>query len=176
MKVRNTFIIFLVSGFWHGANWTFIAWGALNAIYFLPLLLMKKNRDNLETVAQGRKFPNIREMVSMLVTFGLTCFAWIFFRAQDMHHAFAYIGEIFSSSLFTVPNIVNTGVGLGLKGMAFFLVIFLLFEWFNREHKFALASMGVLHRYRYAVFYFLVLSIIYSSGFNQAKSFIYFQF
>ncbi|MBF1097142.1 MAG: MBOAT family protein, partial [Riemerella sp.] len=54
MKVRNTFVIFVVSGFWHGANWTFIAWGLLNAIYFLPLLLTSKNRVNLGVVADGR--------------------------------------------------------------------------------------------------------------------------
>src|SRR4030095_12748930 len=69
MKVRNTFIIFLVSGFWHGANWTFIIWGALNAIYFLPLLLLNKNRNNLETVAQGKYLPTPRELINMGLTF-----------------------------------------------------------------------------------------------------------
>lgn len=78
MKVRNTFIIFLLSGFWHGANWTFIAWGALNAMYFLPLLLTQNNRANLDIVAQGKNVPSFREFSSMLVTFGLTVFAWIF--------------------------------------------------------------------------------------------------
>ena len=48
MKIRNIFIIFIVSGFWHGANWTFIIWGALNAIYFLPLMLLNRNRNNIE--------------------------------------------------------------------------------------------------------------------------------
>ena len=57
MKVRNTFAIFLVSGFWHGANWTFIIWGALNAIYFLPLLFTNNNRKNLGVVAEGKLFP-----------------------------------------------------------------------------------------------------------------------
>lgn len=72
MKVRNTFIIFIVSGFWHGANWTFIVWGALNAIYFLPLLLTNNNRNNLETVAQGKLLPSIKELSFMILTFGLT--------------------------------------------------------------------------------------------------------
>ena len=71
-RIRNTFIIFLVSGFWHGANWTFIAWGALNAIYFLPLLLLNKNRSNMDIVAQGKTFPSLREVIGMAVTFGLT--------------------------------------------------------------------------------------------------------
>jgi len=100
MKVRNTFMIFIVSGFWHGANWTFIVWGALNAIYFLPLLLTNNNRNNLETVAQGKLLPSIKEVYFMLLTFGLTVFAWIFFRAENIGHAISYISEILSPSLF----------------------------------------------------------------------------
>ena len=73
--VRNTFIIFLVSGFWHGANWTFIIWGFLNALYFLPLLLIKRNRKNLDIVAENRVLPSIRELLSMFTTFSLTVFA-----------------------------------------------------------------------------------------------------
>src|SRR5690606_6209347 len=87
-KVRNIFIIFLVSGFWHGANWTFIAWGLLNALYIMPSIFFETNRRNLDVVAQGRVFPNLREILSMGVTFGLTVIAWVFFRAKDLHHAF----------------------------------------------------------------------------------------
>jgi len=65
MKIRNTFIIFIVSGFWHGANWTFIVWGALNALYFLPLLLANKNRSNLGVVAEGKLLPTLKELTSM---------------------------------------------------------------------------------------------------------------
>ncbi|WP_067151958.1 MBOAT family O-acyltransferase, partial [Pseudotamlana agarivorans] len=100
MKVRNTFIIFLVSGFWHGANWTFIAWGALNALYFLPLLLLKRNRTNLGNVAHGKTLPNFKEFFSMLITFGLTVIAWVFFRAENIHHALSYLNNIFSLSFF----------------------------------------------------------------------------
>ena len=60
MKVRNTFIIFIVSGFWHGANWTFVVWGALNALYFLPLLLTNSNRNNLHIVAEGKFLPSLK--------------------------------------------------------------------------------------------------------------------
>jgi len=106
MKVRNTFMIFIVSGFWHGANWTFIVWGALNAIYFLPLLLTNNNRNNLETVAQGKLLPSIKEVYFMLLTFGLTVFAWIFFRAENIGHAISYISEILSPSLFLYQNLL----------------------------------------------------------------------
>jgi len=91
MKIRNTFIIFLVSGFWHGANWTFIIWGGLNALYFLPLLLAKKNRKNIDTVAQDKIFPSVRESLSMIGTFSLTVLAWIFFRAESLPHALNYL-------------------------------------------------------------------------------------
>ena len=103
MKVRNTFAIFLVSGFWHGANWTFIIWGALNAIYFLPLLLTNNNRKNLGVVAEGKLLPSIRELFAMLTTFTLTVFAWIFFRAENISHAFSYIGGIFSDTILDKP-------------------------------------------------------------------------
>jgi D-alanyl-lipoteichoic acid acyltransferase DltB (MBOAT superfamily) len=94
MKIRNTFIIFLVSGFWHGANWTFIVWGALNAIYFLPLVLFNKNRTNMDAVAQNKLFPSIIEITSILLTFGLSTLAWIFFRSKDISEAFIYISTM----------------------------------------------------------------------------------
>ena len=87
MKIRNIFIIFLVSGFWHGANWTFIVWGAINAIYFLPLILTHNNRNHIEIVAKGKSLPDIKEVLFILTTFGFTVFAWIFFRAENISHA-----------------------------------------------------------------------------------------
>ena len=101
--VRNTFIVFLVCGLWHGANWTFIAWGLINAIYFLPLLLLGKNRKNIDTVAQGKILPSIKELFQMGITFALATLGWIFFRADSIGQAFAYIGNIFSKSLISDP-------------------------------------------------------------------------
>jgi alginate O-acetyltransferase complex protein AlgI len=98
MKVRNTFLIFIVSGFWHGTNWTFIVWGALNAIYFLQLLLLKKNTANTDTVAQGKYLPTIKEVINMGTTLGLPVLAWVFFRAENMGYAWRYLSEIFSYS------------------------------------------------------------------------------
>lgn len=89
--VRNTFVIFLLSGFWHGANWTFIAWGAYHALLFLPLILLGKNRKYTNQVAEGRLLPTWREAVQMLVTFGLVVFGWIIFRATGMPSLFHYL-------------------------------------------------------------------------------------
>ncbi|MDA3884026.1 MAG: MBOAT family protein [Candidatus Delongbacteria bacterium] len=172
-KVRNTFIIFIVSGFWHGANWTFIAWGALNAIYFLPLLLMKRNRKNIGTVAENTIFPSLRETLSILSTFTLTTFAWIFFRAESMKHAFEYIAGIFSKSLLSSPDISAKG-WITLKLIVFFVVI----EWIGRKEEFAIANLSI---YKYKIpkwiFYYGIVLMIYILGnYSETIEFIYFQF
>lgn len=169
MKVRNIFIIFLVSGFWHGANWTFIAWGALNAVYFLPLLLLKKNRTNLETVAPGRCLPTLKEFLSMSGTFALTVFAWIFFRAENITHAFSYISGIFSKSLFTIPEIRP-------RNIVILIGILLIIEWLGREKQFAISEFGKQwpRAIRWAFYYLIIFAILNFRG--EAQQFIYFQF
>ena len=135
MKVRNTFAIFLVSGFWHGANWTFIIWGALNAVYFLPLLLTDNNRKNLGVVAEGKLLPSLGELFAMLTTFGLTVFAWIFFRAEDLNHAFSYIKAIFSETLFIIPtnDLKFLSDGAHIIYVVIMISVLVLFEWINRS-------------------------------------------
>jgi alginate O-acetyltransferase complex protein AlgI len=173
MKIRNTFIIFIVSGFWHGANWTFIVWGALNAIYFLPLLLTNNNRNNLETVAQGKAFPSIKELSYMLVTFSLTVFAWIFFRANDIGHAISYISEILSPSIFSIPEFVGMRSALTT---IILVTIFVLVEWKGREGQYAIAHLGIKWKrpIRYALYYAIIIAIFWFGGNEQ--QFIYFQF
>ncbi|MEM7109561.1 MAG: MBOAT family O-acyltransferase [Bacteroidota bacterium] len=173
MKVRNTFIIFVVSGFWHGANWTFIIWGALNAIYFLPLLMTNSNRNNLETVAQGRLLPSLKEILLMGLTFGLTVFAWIFFRAENMGHAITYISGILSESLFSIPTFDDSKNAL----ITIILVlVFILIEWIGRHEKYAISSLGLKWKrpFRYAMYYSIILAILWYHGDEQ--QFIYFQF
>lgn len=174
IKVRNTFVIFIVSGFWHGANWTFIVWGALNAVYFLPLLLTKKNRNNLHIVAQGKILPPFKEFILILMTFSMTTFAWIFFRAKNMEHAISYIAGIFSPSLFTTPSFAGMENILSINLL---LVVFIFFEWQGREGQFAIAHLGSKWRrpLRYAIYYCIVLVIMYYGNFNE-NQFIYFQF
>ena len=173
MKVRNTFIIFIVSGFWHGANWTFIVWGALNAIYFLPLLLSNNNRNNIDTVAQGKHLPGLKELFSMLTTFGLTVFAWIFFRAENIEHAINYISEIFSQSIFEIPSV---GLGIPIIITLLLIVLFLLIEWLGREHQYAIAYLGLQWKrlLRYAMYCAIIITILLCAG--QEQQFIYFQF
>jgi len=168
-KVRNIFIIFIVSGFWHGANWTFIIWGALNALYFLPLLLLNRNRQNLDIIARGRFLPTFKELALMSVTFGLTVLTWIFFRAENLGHAINYLSGIFSNSLFTAPQIMPLEVIL-------IIVIFILIEWIGREQSFAIERFGFHYSraFRWSFYLLICFCIFIFQGKQQA--FIYFQF
>jgi D-alanyl-lipoteichoic acid acyltransferase DltB (MBOAT superfamily) len=178
MKVRNTFIIFIVSGFWHGANWTFIIWGFLNACYFLPLLLTKNNRSNLDTVAQSRYFPTIKEFFQMGLTFVMSVFAWIFFRANNVKEAFEFILGIFSKSLFNMPYIIEEGTGKQILPKTIFLLIFILIivEWLGRENQHALEKINTkFHKpLRYLLYVLILFSIFWFGG--REQEFIYFQF
>ena len=173
LKMRNIFIIFLVSGFWHGANWTYVFWGGLHALYFLPLMLLNKNRDNIGVVAENQLFPSVKEMLSMAITFSLTVFAWIFFRAENLTHAFSYIGEIFSSSLFSLPaHFGGWRALMTLLGV----IIFMSVEWLQRDKQYALdLSMLKAGRYvRWSIYLMIIFAIISFGG--QQQEFIYFQF
>ena len=169
INIRNIFIIFIVSGFWHGANWNFIVWGALNALYFIPLMLTNSNRNNLTVVAQGKLLPSIKELSSILITFSLTVFAWVFFRAENISHAFSYIYDTFSMSLFSIPEVLP-------KTPIMLLTIFLIVEWIGRQQLYAIANLGLKWKrpIRHLMYYAIVIAIFWFSG--KEQQFIYFQF
>ncbi len=172
MRIRNTFIIFLVSGFWHGANWTFLAWGALNALFFLPLLLAGKNRNNLDVVAEGRLFPSLSELINMVITFIMTTFAWIFFRSESMAHAFDYINGIVSYSIFHTPQVD----GMAVVTLTITL-LFMIIEWLGREGPYALSHFGIAWpRILRWLFYALIICITVMFMETEESPFIYFQF
>lgn len=172
IKIRNVFIIFLVSGFWHGANWTFIVWGALNALYFIPILLANNNRKHLDSIAPGKLFPSFKEVSLMLLTFGLTVLGWIFFRANSIEHAVNYVSRIVSNSLFTIPEIRSKDLFLIL----FFICFLMLIEWLGREGQHALSHIyKIKKRYFRWSFYFLIALMIFIYQGKQ-QEFIYFQF
>jgi len=168
-RVRNVFIIFLVSGFWHGANWTFIVWGALNAIYILPVMLLNRNRLRLDIVAQGKLLPSVADALRILFTFCLTLLAWVFFRAESVGHAFEYLAGIVSPTLFSIPD--------PFPRSTFALIcVMLAVEWLGREQEFALAGLGLKwpRPLRWAMYYSMVLAILAMAG--KPQEFIYFQF
>lgn len=167
-QIRNIFIIFIVSGFWHGANWTFIFWGFLNALYFIPLMLANRNRQYLDIVAVDSYLPSFKDCLKILVTFFLTVFAWIFFRAENLAHAFQYIKGIANSSIFEMPDIRPSDLFV-------LILMFMVLEWIGRKHEFPLQNILYKNRVlRWAFYIFLILIIIIFSG--KQQEFIYFQF
>ena len=163
--IRNTFIIFLVSGLWHGANWTFVLWGAFHAILFLPLILLSKNRRYTDTVAANKRIPSLKEFFQMLITFIFATIGWIIFRSENIGQALYFFKNIFNSSLFEIPEISRTFV---------FIAIMLIVEWLNRkkEHAFQISIKSKI--LRYIVYYAIMLTIVLFSGVQE--QFIYFQF
>jgi D-alanyl-lipoteichoic acid acyltransferase DltB (MBOAT superfamily) len=170
--VLNTFIIFLVSGFWHGASWNFILWGGIHACGFLPLLLLNRNRKHLtDVVAQNSIFPNIKELWQMLSTFTFVTFAWVFFRAKDLSHALGYIKQIFVSIYNQPQQFLSAPTG---KNAIFYIVMVVLGDWYLRRNE---------RQYKFTNKVLLVLLAVISSVYfikqvlmGSNSSFIYFQF
>jgi D-alanyl-lipoteichoic acid acyltransferase DltB (MBOAT superfamily) len=171
ISIRNTFIIFLLSGFWHGAKWTFVLWGFLNALYFLPLLLMKKNRKYINVIADGKIFPTTKETFSILVTFSLTVFAWIFFRSENINDAFGYISRIFAGPFLSLSALP---IGMGMILRIAIIVLFSIIEWLGRKNTYAIENIPLHRNLRRICYYGILGCILLFSGVPQ--TFIYFQF
>ncbi len=178
MKIRNTFVIFIVSGFWHGANWTFIVWGFINALYIMPSILLNKNKVNMEVVAKNKIFPSFKEIYSIAFTFALTLLAWIFFRAENLSHAISYIKNMLAG-LFTQWaydksfNFIEWNVPPALPLL---LLFGFLTEWAGRDSEFALQKIGLSWPYSIRIFFYvcILMSIFIFAG--KDEQFIYFQF
>ena len=169
-QIRNTFAIFLVSGFWHGANWTFLAWGAYHAVLFLPLLLRGKNRTYLQTVAENRAFPSFGELGRMLATFALVLVGWTFFRAQSMGEAIHWFGLAVDPRTFGVLHGLPREAVVAVIAWAVTLVS----EWWNRREAFGLARLPRMTILRWGVYYLLLWAVVFYVPGTQ--TFIYFQF
>jgi alginate O-acetyltransferase complex protein AlgI len=160
--ITNIFIIFLVSGFWHGANYTFIAWGTINAIWFIPYYLLGKKTNN-------KPSPWYKTTAQVVVTFSVVCLAWIFFRSENILDAFQYIKQIFTAQLFTIPGHPSLE-----KTPLYWVVILMFFEllYFKQPYQFTLANIAKPIRW---LIYYLVIWLILFYG-QEKVSFIYFQF
>jgi D-alanyl-lipoteichoic acid acyltransferase DltB (MBOAT superfamily) len=168
--IRNTFIIFLVSGFWHGANWTFIAWGAYHAILFLPLILTGKNRKYTNQVAEGRWLPTPKEAGQMLLTFVLAVLGWIIFRAETVGIAWEYVCGIFNASILSVPYFY-----VGTKKAILMVAIMLIIEWISRKKEHSLQYSNKTPSWLTWLCSMVIVLMILEFG-GSSQSFIYFQF
>jgi D-alanyl-lipoteichoic acid acyltransferase DltB (MBOAT superfamily) len=174
--VRNTFIIFVVSGFWHGASWNFIIWGGIHACLFLPLLLSNRNRKHAgSVVAEDRLLPNFKEVRQMLMTFTFVTIAWVFFRAHGLEQAVGYLKQIVVSfrhpgQILFIPDELSAFI---------YIIPMLILDWgFRRdERKLHLGiSLAIARPVRLALYNFLVLLIAYYIIKSSSQQFIYFQF
>lgn len=172
---RNTLIVFLISGFWHGANWTFIVWGAYNALLFFPLLLTHRNRKYRDNISEGRLLPNIWELCQLVSTFILVTIGRVIYRTENVAHSWQYLKKIFSPSFFSVPKFYGY---LNVTAMftLVFIALMLVFEWQHRTKKHGLELDVSRTRLPVRILiYSLLLFMIYYFG-ADAASFIYFQF
>lgn len=167
-QLRNVFIIFLVSGFWHGANWTFIIWGALHAMFFIPLLLRKKNRKYTNQVSESTLLPSIAELLKMMKTFILVTLAWVFFRADSISIAFEYLKRLISNRNFKMEYLTIERYNIELLPL---IGIFLLIEWYSRKRE-----HPIIGKLKWFKIVGLLLMIILFGVFSNHQEFIYFQF
>jgi alginate O-acetyltransferase complex protein AlgI len=168
--IRNTFIIFIVSGFWHGANWTFVFWGLFHSLLFLPLIVLNRNRTYTNLIAENRFFPSLKELLQMTITFSFIVFGWIFFRATNLSMALNYICRIFTS--------MSKGADLYMVGMTrtfLSIVILLMVEWMQRSKNHGLELSNIKSRFLRWFVYYILIALILEFGANS-QSFIYFQF
>lgn len=172
--IRNTFVIFLLSGIWHGASWTYVIWGLFHALLFLPLILSGKNRRYNNIAAEDRLLPSPAETARIMLTFVLVTLGLIIFRAGSLDLCLTYFRRMFSSTWLALPHMIAPSVYVPLL-----LSICLMtgMEWYNRRCSHGLA----LHEHRinkYAAWacYIAVAVLIYKWGRFDSSAFLYFQF
>ena len=161
--IRNIMIVFLVSGLWHGANWTFILWGGIHAFLFLPVFFLKNSNNNSDHIDLSFKI-----LFKIIFTFSTVCFAWIFFRAENIFQAFDYIRILFRNLNFEIAYLSIERYNIELLGLILFFVIF---EWFHRfeEHPF-------YGKFRIIKVILVILLMLIMGKFFGYNEFIYFQF
>lgn len=181
MKVyRNLFITFLLSGLWHGASWTFVIWGALNGVYLIIGAATKTWRKAIVQYIKLDMYPVLHKSLQVVITFGLTCFAWIFFRAESIFDAFLIIKKIFYSPWGTSWGGGMESIFCGRSKMDFFIAIIAIITLESVQlwahHNDLISRVNALPSYiRWTLYYLLIWSIILF-GILGASKFIYFQF
>jgi hypothetical protein len=160
------FIIFILSGFWHGANITFVVWGALHALYYMPLMWLQRHRKHTLADAQLRG----GDLLSMLITFAMVNVAWVFFRAENMGQAIGYLKVMVTGGNSKVMDMPDNGMLVGI-GIAVLLAV----EWWNRTEEHGLVKLKECKPVlRWAVYTMGILVFMLFAGKHQP--FIYFQF
>ncbi|TGV03921.1 MBOAT family O-acyltransferase [Flavivirga rizhaonensis] len=173
ISLKNITIVFLVSGFWHGANWTYIFWGALHALAFIPVFLIGKNKIYKDSiVGENRLFPSIVEVFKIIKVFSLVTFSWIFFRSESIMDAFNFIYKIitdFSFETYLHPK------GYRMIDYYVLLIVFVLYEYIIRKDErtpFKFKSKFT----RFVIYTLIIFTMLLFYDSSIDRSFIYFQF
>ncbi len=167
----NLMIVFLISGFWHGANWTFVIWGGINGLFLVFGLLFKKQSTAFWKWTGLQRFPVIYAAIHISITFLLISFSRIFFRSQSVEQAFAIIKRVFSFSGSLLNESITT------LAYCFFAIAFLIAVEMRQEFKIPLPSLGVRKNYWLRnAYYALLVILILLVGVYDGGQFIYFQF
>lgn len=170
LQFRNVLVIFLVSGFWHGANFTFIAWGAFHALLFIPLLLVKKNRNHIDAI-KGKEIINPMVIIRILFTFVMVSIAWIFFRSETITDAFIYIKQM----VFTFFDAPAKQYAIHKQPIFYALLGMIVMEWINRKQAFGLLIQPRNNILRWVIYLAVSFAILLYGNFSQTE-FIYFAF
>ncbi len=181
----NIFIVFLLSGLWHGANWTFIIWGALHGFYFLFSIWTKNIRMKFATIFNFERFPRLQNLFKVFFTFHLVLFGWIFFRANSISDAGYIVSQVFKGLRSAITNIggigiINSILKLGLTQSQFLfavssIVFLLLVQVVERQGDIREILAQKSRWVRWGVYLFLILSVM-NLGVTNKTPFIYFQF
>ena len=171
--ILNVCIVFVVSGFWHGAQWHYVFWGALNGLLFLPLMITNRHRSHMDLVATNKWLPSIRELAKMISTFILMALTFIFFRAENLTHAFDYLKRMISLDIFTLPQLLTPKTTM-VYCLILLLPLFVV-EWIHRERPHGLEIAYLSKPVRWVIYITIILSISVFGYFGE-NEFIYFQF
>ncbi len=176
ISIRNILIVFLLSGLWHGANWTFVAWGTYNGILIALLILLGKNKKRENIISPNKFIPSLKEIGEITLTFILVVFGWILFRAESISMAYDYVVNMFNSSIFAIPNFRDTEIGLiKLTYTIGFIIILQIIDWIQRKQDFGLEISNIKYRpIRWSIYLFIILIFTIFAG--GQETFIYFQF
>lgn len=182
-KQLNLLTTFLLSGLWHGANWTYVIWGALHGFFQIIENIYDKicGTKIKKSLSENEVTKYIYNIVSTVFVFSLVCFAWVFFRANNLNDAVYIISNALSGFLTPITYILDGFTAFGIDRFLFLtifipIVILTVFDFFNYKVD-LIKEIGKLHfSVRWAVYIALVLVIIFLSEKSSAETFIYFQF
>jgi len=165
-SIRNIFIIFLVSGFWHGANWTFIFWGLFHSILFLPSFIFNKNRKYTSSItAEEKLLPSLEEFINLIITFLLVTIGWVFFRSETIGDSFSYLNSMTSN----INDINHLSPKIGIY------ILFLVFvDWTQRFNERNLFFN--FPKFFFRIFVIICVFLILINFKNESQQFIYFDF